>query len=169
MNTEETVGDLAAITTEIHDHVTEQADRYDFDDGVTTRDALLALIDEAKTAVSLLETTMLKHLEEGAQQRGSRLFKRKRVTAERFRHDLIRAAIASSARLSAADTETGEISATRAVDFAVQAMTDLYVSPSTKAKIGALDNYGIERKAVHAVENKGWKLDVEELDALTDD
>ena len=163
MNSEETIGDLEALASEIHDRITEQADSYDFEDGAATRQALLDLIAEAKTAVSLLETTMLGQLEgSGSRQVGTLLFKRKPNRVDRFRHDTIKAAVAKFARTAACD-DNGEISPTRAVDFAVQAMADLFVSPSTGAKIGALDRIGLSKAAVIDQENKGYKLEVEDL------
>lgn len=163
MNTEETVGDLAALTAEIHDHITEQADKYDFEDGAATRQALLDLIAEAQAAVSLLQTTMLGQLEaSGSRQIGSLLFKRKPNRVDRFRHDTIKAAVAKFARTAACD-DNGEISPTKAVDFAVQAMADLFVSPSSTAKVGALDRIGLSKTEVIDQENKGYKLEVEDL------
>jgi hypothetical protein len=167
MNTEETIGDLAAIQAEIHDRITEQADRFDFDEGVDTRDALLALIEEARAAVSLLETTMLGQLEAGVRQRGSRVFKRKRHTVKRWRHDLIAADLTRWARIEATDDD-GVTSITKALNGLADAFRDVYVSPSTEAKVRALDKLRINRKAVLDVEDRGWKLEVEELDERED-
>jgi hypothetical protein len=163
----EVLADLSITVTYIRDEITEEAESFDFDEAIALRDACLAVKAEAETAISLIDTTLLGHLEAGAQQRGTRLYKRKRNVVERFRHDLIRAAVATWARKEACD-DNGEVSASKAVDNAVQAMVWLYVSPSTKAKIGALDGLGIERKTVSESEDKGWKLEIEQLDARTD-
>ena len=163
MNSEETIVDLGAIQDEIHDRITEQADSYDFEDAAATRQSLLDLIAEAKTAVSLLETTLLTQLEaSGSRQIGTLLFKRKPNRVGRFRHDSIRAAVAKFARTAACDDE-GVTSPARAVDFAVQAMADLYVSPSTEAKVTGLRRIGLDKDAVLDQENKGYKLEVEDL------
>lgn len=167
MNIAETIGDIDAIRAEIHDRVTEQADQHDFDEGVAMRDCLTALVTEAQAAIALIEQTMLSQLEAGAQQRGTRLFKRKRNTVKRFRHDLIEAGVQRFARREAADAN-GEVSVTKALDIAMIAMRKIYVSPSTPAKVGALDTYEIERKTVLEFEDKGWRLEVEELDARQD-
>lgn len=160
---DETVGDIEAIRAEIHDRVTEQADRFDFEDGAATRQALLDLIGEAQTAVSLLETTILGQLEaSGSRQIDKLLFKRKPNRVERFRHDSIKAAVAKFARVAACDDD-GVVSPARAVDFAVQAMADLYVSPSTTAKTGGLSRVGLSKTDVTDLENKGYKLEVEDL------
>lgn len=164
---DETLTDLAATVDYIHDRVTEQADRLDFDDAYKMRDWCKAIEAEAKAAAAMIETTMLKHLEAGVQQRGSRIFKRKRNIVERFRHDLIAADLERWARLNATD-DKGVTSVSKAIAGALDGMRDLYVSPSTKAKIGALDTYGMDRKKVSEREDKGWKLEVEELDARDD-
>jgi hypothetical protein len=43
---------------------------------------------------------------------------------------------------------------------AIQAMTDLYLSDSTKAKIGALEKLGIDRKDVETFERGDLYVDV---------
>lgn len=163
----EVLSDLGATVKYLRDEVTEQAETFDFDEAVALRDAALALKLECETAIGMIDTTMLTHLEAGARQLGSRLFKRKRNVVERFRHDLIKAAVARWARQQSCNDD-GEVSPALAVDHAVQAMASLYVSPSTKAKISALDAYGIERNTVSESDDKGWKMIVEELDARVD-
>lgn len=164
---EETLADLAATVDYIRDHVTERADSLDFDDAVALRDACVAVKDEAGNAISLIETAMLVHLEAGVQQRGSRVFKRKSKVAQRFRHDLIEAAIARIARRLATDDE-GVTSPARAVDAALRLMHQTYLAPSTKAKVGQLDAMEVDRKAVIETEFKGYELVVETLDERQD-
>jgi hypothetical protein len=163
----EIVVDLEATVAYIHDRVTEQAESFDFDQNVELRDRLNNVISEARTAGSLLEQTMLSQLEGGVRQVGSRLFKRKRSTNKRFRHDSIRGVIGHWARAKATD-ENGVTSPSLAVDNAMQALADLYVSPSTPAKVTRFEAYGIDAKAVTDYEDKGWRLEVEELDDRKD-
>lgn len=159
----EVCNDLEATVRYIHDEITEHADSLDFDEALDLRDAINLVIAEARTAGSFLEAQMLVHLEAGAQQRGTRLFARKRVRVQRFAHDAIRAHIGRWARLRATD-DNGEISIARAVDNAMEAMADLYLAPSTKAKVTRLTEYEIDTGAVSTWEDKGWALHVDDLD-----
>lgn len=166
-NVEEEIVDLKATVDYIADKVTERADTFEFEDNVALRDALADVIEEAKKAQALLETTMLSQLEAGVRQIGSRLFKRKRNMVKRFRHDLIAAQLLRTARAEATNSD-GETSVTKALDIVDVGFRKLYVSPSTQAKVTAFDAYGIDAKAVTDYEDKGWKVEVEELDPRKD-
>ena len=163
MNNDETLVDLKATVDYIRDRVTEHADEFDFDDGVAMHDALSHVIEEARRAQSLIDTALMTHLEAGARQIGTRLFVRKRNVVQRFKHDSIRAAVSRWARREATD-EDGVTSVARAVDHAVMAMADLYVAPSTKAKVTRFDSYEVNHSEVMTSKDKGWKLEIQELD-----
>jgi hypothetical protein len=88
------------------------------------------------------------------------VFARVKDYVERFDHDKLVAASINQGIQAAIDPDTGEIDPRVAAEAAARTMQSLYLSDSTKAKVGVIDRLGLDRRQVRTKEFKSWKVDV---------
>lgn len=134
----------------------EESDSVDFEEAVYLMDALDALKERTAEVIDLLKMQMLAKLEDGGPRDfGGRLFKAIDDKVKRFDHK----EILRQAAIQAFMDDNGEIRKTGdAVELLATTMMDLYLAPSSKAKVGVLDRLGIDRDDVIEVERKGRKV-----------
>lgn len=161
MNHDEVVGDLGALAGFIHDEVTEQSDQVSFEQAVELMDAVKAVERSCREAMSLLESELMRQLEGGARQVGTRVFARVDKYKDRVDHPTIERAVVQHAVSAATDRETGEIDPRTAAVEAVRGMHDLYLAPATKVKTSKLKNYDVAFGVIQKVAD-GTKMEVVE-------
>ena len=168
-NTEEVVADLGATVDYIKGEVTEQADTFSFEDILIYEEAVRLVQKAASEALAMLNTEKLNQLEKsGSRQIGSKVYARVPKHVDRFDHEAIAKAVRQIAKDEAVNRSTGEVDLGLAVEKAVKIMDDLYVAPSSKAKIGTLDALAIPVREVRTREKKGHEIRVIDLEEKAD-
>lgn len=153
--------DLQATVTYINDQIGQQADTFDFDEAAGLLEDLGRVIDTAKLARDLLTQELLRQLEAGDREFDGRRMHRKTKSVERYDHDYLAVGVHLIALNRAANHDTGETSAAKAAEEAVGMMRDLYLNPSTKAKIGVIERLGLDkRKARTYVATGDYELEI---------
>ena len=128
----------------------------DFEPAVKMMDALEELKAHTAIAIDLIKMQMAAQLEDGGPRTiGTRHFKAVPNNVNRFDHD----EILRQAALRAFMDDNGEIrSPGVAVEMLAASVKDLYLAPSSKAKLEAIDRLGVPRESVIDVERKGRKV-----------
>lgn len=147
---------LAAI--DVLEQAQEESDDIKFELAVDLRKACQTLGRQAKKTADLLEMEMLRQVEAGAKQVGDINYMAINDNKFVFDHDLIESEVVAAARDLAIDRETGEIDPHEAARQAAYMMRQIYVSPSTTGKIGAINEVGMDLGKVREREKKGRKL-----------
>jgi hypothetical protein len=142
----------------------DESDDMDFELATELRLAISDLIGHARTTVSLLETEMLRQVEEQPRQVGGLNYMAVNKYRDRDDHDAVEARVVAVARLQAVDQETGEIDPAEAARWAAHWMRKIYVAPSHEAKKGVLDELELDVKQVRAREKVGRRLHVVDPD-----
>jgi hypothetical protein len=161
MTQEATTADVSAML-DVIGGVTERADSMDFTTAVEFMDALDEVKRKAAEAIDLIRMELLRQVESGPRSYEGRTFVAVNDVVTRFDNDEIlrRAAIRSMM------DDNGEIlPAGVAVENLAKAVKDLYLAPSTKPKVTALDELIERRGDVSDTVVKGRKLKV--LDEAT--
>lgn len=150
-----TTADLKAMI-DVLDDITNASDAIDFDEAVELLDGLYEVIPAVKDAITLIKMQMLAKLEDGGPRTiGDRTFKPIDDNVKRFDHK----EILRIAAIRAFMDDNGEIRSTGdAVEILADTVADLYLSPSSKAKLEAIDRLGVARDSVIDVERKGRKV-----------
>lgn len=133
----------------------EDSDSYDFEEAVAMRDALILLRARAAVAMDLIESEMARQLEGGERQWNGMTYKAVNKYRTRADHDAIEGHVLTVAKDVALDRQTGEIDLDEAVRQAAHLMRQVYVSPSTPAKSGALKSLGLDPWSVVSRERTG--------------
>lgn len=151
------IPDVKALDDVVTD-ITEISDSLDVDTAVAFRVALVSHLATVKLAIDALDMQLVKVMELPRTEGGWVHIVRRKKEKQRFDH----AAIARVVReYAAVDGDTGVIESPRdAAANAVAMMTDLYLSDSSKAKIGALKALGIDRSDVETFERGDLYVDV---------
>lgn len=161
MNVEEVVADLQAHCAWVNDRITEYADSMEFEEAVAIQDELRRAKKAAEVAISMIDSQMMVRLESGGpRQFGNRVFARVKDYVDRFDHDLLIATAARQGVEAAVDPDTGEVNASEAAEAAARTVQKLYLSPSSKPKVGVIDQLGVDRKKAKTREFKQWKVNV---------
>ena len=130
-----------------------EVDDMDFELAVELRDAVRELILEAKTAEAAYDSEMLEQVEAAPRKVGSKVFMAVDRRVERVQHDDIAAAAIRKA------VEFADGDATVAARTAVHLVMTTYVSPSTKAKKGAIErSLDLDPKKVIHSKKEGRRL-----------
>lgn len=150
-----TPADIEAML-DVLDDICNDSDAATFDEAVELMDGLERVKAGAAVAIDLLKMQMLSHLEDGGPRTiGDRTFKPIDDNVKRFDHD----EILRIAAIQAFMDENGEIrSPGEAVEILAETVKDLYLAPSTKAKLEAIDRLGVARDSVIEIERKGRKV-----------
>lgn len=163
MDTREILVDLQATKAFVVGEITERADDTPFEEAVELVDELTRVAAAVKDAITMLNGSILKQLEGGSRQIGTRVYAVMQDSAKRTDHTAVRLAVINHAMEEATDASTGVVMARRAVGVAVNDMMHLYVPQSRVATTGGLKRIGASPKAVNYYENKGKKLTVVDL------
>ena len=165
MNVEEVVADLQAHCAWVNDRITEESDSMEFDEAVAIQDELRRAKKAAEVAIAMIDSQLMNRLESGGpRQFGNRVFVRVKDYVERDDHDKLIAAAARHGVESAVDVDTGEVNANVAAEAAARTVQSLYLSNSSKAKVGVMDKLGLDRKQIRSREFKDWKVLVTEVE-----
>jgi hypothetical protein len=134
--------DVAAMLDVIDDMV-EQTDSLGVEDGIKMREAIVELRRRANVLLGLIDTQLISILESPREVNGVRYEVRKSDGKWRPDHSKVVPVVRTNAMV---DLETGEIhEGASAVERAISIMEDLYVSPSTMPKVGALEKIGLKK------------------------
>jgi hypothetical protein len=137
----------------------ESADSIGFEEAADLRVALLDLQTATKDSLAVLSGELLRMVEAQPRRHDGFDYSRRPKTSWRFDHELIRHKITDL--VCAADHKTGEVpDVAGAVGEALELHADIYVSPSSPAKVGGLRKIGLEKKQAGTYENQGYELDV---------
>ena len=150
-----TTADLKAML-DVLDEFCNLSDSVDFNEAVELMDELDQVRITAAIAIDLMKIQMLRQLEEGGPRTyRDRTFKVIDDNVKRFDHD----EILRIAALNAFMDDNGEIrSPGVAVEILATTVKDLYLAPSSKAKLEAIDRLGVPRESVIENERKGRKV-----------
>jgi hypothetical protein len=159
-----TPADIAAAIDVLRE-AAEQSENMDFDDAVALVDAIKEMRSAAGVTISMLEMALLAQVEIAPRQVGGRAFIAVDDGPLRYEHDRIESQVIDWATLQATDRETGLTNAREAARQATWMMRQVYVSPSTTAKVAALKEMEIPMDEVRTKEKKGRKLHVVETEA----
>lgn len=126
------------------------ADKHTVDEAVYLRHTAMKLIDQAKRTIAFLDLHLLDVLEEPINHAGWQFRQGFKKDRERYDHDEIRKHIIKRVSEVASEMNPAApqefFSGVRVgADVALLTMSDIYLSDSTKAKVGQLDRYGIPR------------------------
>lgn len=151
-----TLGDIQAAS-DVANLIAELSDSMSVDAAVEYRVALVAHQAKVKFAIDMLDTQLVKTLELPRTVGGWVHQVRRKKETVRFDHE----AIARVVREEAVRDKEGMLVGPReAAEKAVVLMSDIYLSPSSKAKIGALKDLEIDRKDVESFERGDLYVDV---------
>jgi hypothetical protein len=146
----------------------ESADSIGFEEAADLRVALLELDKATKDSLAVLSGELLRMVEAQPRRHDGRTYDRRPKRTWRFDHELIRHSITDI--VCEANHETGEVpDVAGAVVEALELHADIYVSPSTTAKVGGLKKVGLEKKQAGTYENQGYELDVVDTMIREDD
>lgn len=130
-----TPGDILAAT-DLLSELIEESDTLAVDDAIQMIEVVSLLSSEARRTIDLLTAHLHKVMEKGGRELAGRRYTTSPRTKQTYDHDTIAAKVIHRALKP---DENGELPPARdAVNFAVTLMRDLYVSDSTKAKVGVL-------------------------------
>lgn len=152
-----TVADIDAACDVINE-VKEASDQVAFELAAGQRAALVRVKKAAEEAIAMLETEMLRQVEKNPRKVGGLTYASgpKKVTT--WSHELILDRAWKKALADATNSEDGTVD----WDLLGQAMrelvTDLYLSPSVKAKTGGLGYVGLKPEQVSTETTKGSVL-----------
>lgn len=150
-----TPADVAAAEAVVRD-VGEMSDSIGFEEAADLRTALLTLLDATKGSLAVLETELLRQVEKQPRRYRGFTYDRKPKRSWRFHHEEIRQKTVSTIL-----AQTGPVPGLKdALVDALDLHSDIYISPSTEAKVGGLKKIGLEKKDAGRYENKGYELDV---------
>lgn len=155
MNTfKPTIPDVEAGTDVLRD-VADMSDSLTPTEAVEFRVAVERVLAECRLTIDLLNMQIIKTLEQDVVRDGRRFYVGRKKESERFDHDAICGAILSHVAdlPDMVDTEGDGAFAARE---AVHAMRNIYLSDSTKAKVGQLDRYGIPRDRDDPASVRSW-------------
>ena len=145
----------------------EESDDMSFDLAIELRAASRELARQAKKTADLLEMEMLRQVEDGPKMVGTVNYFAVNDNKTTWDHDRIESDVVARAKEAALDRQTGEFVADEAARQAADMMRQIYVSPSTTAKMGALSDLGVDIPTVRQRERKGRKL--HEVDTQAED
>jgi hypothetical protein len=165
MNVEEVLADLQAHCAWVDERITEQSDSMEFEEAVAIQDELRRAKRAAEVAIQMIDAQMMVRLEAGGpRQFGGRVFARVKDYVERFDHDVLIAEAVHQACNASVDMDTGALDPYVAAEAAARTMQALYLSDSSKAKMGTIDKLGIDRRTVRSRIFKQWKVSVTEVE-----
>jgi hypothetical protein len=125
------------------------SDSLDIESAVAHREAVNELMTAVRTTLALIDTQLVSILESPREINGNRYEVRKSDGKWRPDHSKVQGAVKKAAIVD----DNGEVRDTYdAVDRAMIAMEDLYVSASTMPKVGALDRLGLKKWQVASQE-----------------
>jgi hypothetical protein len=154
------IPDVKALDDVVND-ITELSDTLDVDQAVAFRVALVSHLAAVRLAIDALDMQLVKVMELPRTEGGWVHIVRRKKEKVRFDHG----AIARRVRELAVIDENGDgVTFPRvAAEQAVAMMSDLYLSDSSKAKIGALKVLDIDRSDVESFERGDLYVDVTPL------
>ena len=135
-----------------------ESDDMEFELAIALRDAAEELKRRTSETIGLLEMEMLRQIEAAPKTVGGVTYLAVNDNKDTFDHDQIEARAVAVARLAAYDKETGEIDVGEAARQAAHLMRKVYVSPSTKAKVGGLGELDLDADDVRTRQTKGRKI-----------
>lgn len=133
-----------SVTLDLLDDVIENSESHTVEQAVDARATILAVLSRCKDAIAMLDQHLIKTLESPIVREGHLYEVKSKRERVRFDHGAIAGRVQTVALAWAVD-ENGEVSPLSAVQTAVQIMRDIYLSPSSTAKMGELDRYEIDR------------------------
>lgn len=165
MNTTEMVADLQA-TIDYLATITERVDSMPFEELVAVQDEARRVQAQAGELVGMIDAELVRQLEGGARELpDGRLFKRAKRYVTRHDHDLLIGLAVRQGVEAWTHPDTGEVDATRAAESAVRALSKMFLSPSSTAKVTVVDKLGVDRGEYETREFKDWKVQIIEEDA----
>lgn len=148
-----TVPDILA-SADVLDDVHELSDSLTAVEAVEFRQAAEVVLAKARNTIAALNEQLVKVLEGDIVRDGRRYFVRRKKDTERFDHSAIAGGVMAHLTVLAHD----EMEKGHDDDYfdgfldggrqAIDVMSNIYLSDSTKAKVGQLDRYGIPRDPV---------------------
>lgn len=148
--------DVEAIDKVVTD-ITEASDSMSVDDAVALRVALVSHRKDVDAAIAALDQQLVLTMELPRTHGGWMHIVRRKKDKQRFDHGAIAKVVREQAVL---DDEGLMVTPRLAAEQAVDMMTDLYISDSTKAKIGALKILDIPREDVETFERGDLYVEV---------
>lgn len=157
--TKEAIDMLAMAIPALQD-IAEASDSMNAAEALEVLDELAVLKKHLDAATGLVRSQAVKVLEQPAQV-GDTVWFRQEVGKWRPDTRRINQVVHQAAVI---DRETGEIrNAEEAAEEAIRVMRDMYVSPSSMPKAGALERLGVEKKEIASWERTGWELASKEV------
>lgn len=153
--------DIMAIVDVLKD-VADASDTLTVDEGVAVLEALTALKQAVSQLSSLVDTQMVRILEQPQTHNGKVYF---RASKGKWRpdHQQIKRLICERASVN---IETGELQdRDGAVRTAVDLAYEAFVSPSTMPKTGLLNKLGVAKDSVADFERTGFEIRIEDTNA----
>lgn len=148
--------DVEAMGVVVSD-IIELSDSMSPDEAVKFRVALVHQKAEIQRAIDFLDMQLVKTMELPRTSGGWIHTLRRKKEKQRFDHGEIAKHVREAAVL---DDDGLMVTAKEAAENAVDMMSDLYVSPSSKVKIGALKVMDIDRREVEEFERGDLYVDV---------
>ena len=147
-----TIPDVEASIDVLKD-VAEMSDSLKADEAVEFRVAVEHVLAQCRLTIDLLNQQIISVMEEDVVRDGRRFYVGRKKDQERFDHDAICGAVLKHAVTADEEWTASAIAAARE---AVHAMRNIYLSDSTKAKVGQLDRYGIPRDKNDPASVRTW-------------
>jgi len=145
--------------------ITELVDTFDFDKMVAIQDEARRVKAAADELVGMIDGELIKQLEGGVRELpDGRLFKRAKQYVDRHDTEVLVGVAVRQGIEAWTHPDTGEVDAEKAAESAVRALSKMYLSNSSKAKVTVTDALGVARDVFVTREFKGWKVLVIEED-----
>lgn len=158
------VADLQATVDYVR-AITEDVDSLDFDTMVAIQDEARRVKAAADELIRMIDGELIRQLEGGARETpDGRLFKRTKEYVDRYDQDVLIGVAVRQGIEAWTHPDSGEVDAAAAAESACRAMSKMFLSSSTKAKVTVTDRLGVERDAFITREFKGWKVLIIEED-----
>lgn len=151
--------EIYATTDIVKDVSKEATEGFGFEHAIEMRRAVQELIKVAQSALSDIESEMIRQVEKHAKTVNGVTYVRgpkKTVTAD---HERILSLAYRKAVFDSLD-ENGAIDYDRLGEIMGNIVISLYLSPSTVPKVTGLEHIGADKKDVTTETTKGWKLQV---------
>lgn len=137
------------VSTDLMNDLVGEVETYRVDEAVYLRHTLMTIAAKAKFAIAALDTHLVDVMEFGdaVEYKGWTFRKGTTKERERFDHDEIARRVRTAIYEFLPSEENGDFyrGANAGAAEAIRVMRDIYLSDSTKAKVGQLDRLGIPR------------------------
>jgi hypothetical protein len=154
-----TLPDVHALSDVVTD-ITEASDSLPVEDCIAYRLALVGHLDKVRRAIDALDQQLVLTMELPIVEGGFIHQVRRRKEKVRYDHSVIARHVRDAAIL---DEKGLLVTPREAAENATRFMRDIYISDSTKAKVGALKVLDIPRREVESFELADLYLDVQPI------